>query len=347
MSGPLPWFLQPVTLPASWVYGWAVNARNHRYDRGGAIELDRPVISVGNITAGGTGKTPVVTWLVERLLRADERPIIAMRGYGANAAAGEVSDEQAEYIEQFGDRAPVVAHPDRAAALQQFLKQQPDTTCVVLDDGFQHRKLKRDLDLVLVDATRPGLDDALLPAGWLREPAANLKRATGVIVTRANGVDARLAARIERCHGKPPLGWCRHAWRDIALVGGGNGERRDVPTSWLHGKRVITMLGVGNPESVLQQLREAGADVLAGVPARDHERYDQPKLAMARLLCEESGAEGIVVTWKDWVKLRRLIEPSTWPIPIIVPRLAIEFIAGEEALMQRIEKSKNRNGVNV
>ena len=164
MSGPLPALLAPVTVPASLLYGLAVRARNARFDRGRTVvPVTVPVISVGNVTVGGTGKTPMVTWVTRRLLDAGMRPVIAMRGYGARPGRGDEADEADEADEvmehrlRLGD-VPVVADPDRVAALRSFLPEHAGIDCVVLDDGFQHRRLGRDLDLVLMGAESPERD---------------------------------------------------------------------------------------------------------------------------------------------------------------------------------------------
>jgi tetraacyldisaccharide 4'-kinase len=233
---PLPRALRPVTVPASRIYGMIVAARNRRFDRGQGVQrIDRPVISIGNLTTGGTGKTPIVTWFAREMLAAGHHPAIAMRGY--NARPGQLSDEQAEYGELLPD-VPVVANPDRVTALREFLPQHPEVDCVLLDDGFQHRQLHRDLDLVLIDAEAGTLRDELLPAGNLREEVGELRRADGVIVTHAKEVDAELAREIERWHGRPPIAWAKHRWKGLhsplpsgERPGGGGGAvaRRATP----------------------------------------------------------------------------------------------------------------------
>jgi tetraacyldisaccharide 4'-kinase len=333
VSGPPRSWLAPLLSPAAWAYGRVVAARNARFDAGRGVErLPRPVISIGNITAGGTGKTPMTIWVAGRLGAAGVRPAIALRGYGANVRDGDVSDEQAEYAEALLGAA-VLADPDRAAAVRRFLESGGPADVILLDDGFQHRRVHRDLDLVLVDATAGTMDDRLLPAGRLREPLDNLRRAGAVIVTRAEGVDPRLAGRIERHHGRPPLAWSRHGWTGLRRVRPGParaGEPEVLPVAWLQGRRIVTMLGVGHPRAILAQLEAAGARVAANVPAADHERYGPAKVAVARGLCD--GAEALVVTRKDWVKLRDLIEPAAWPAPIIVPQLEIEVFHGAAEL---------------
>jgi tetraacyldisaccharide 4'-kinase len=333
MSGPLPACLAPITVPASWLYRAAVAWRNAPYNRGVGIErLDRPVISVGNITVGGTGKTPMVAWIAEVLQEASHKPVIAMRGY--RGARGALSDEQADYAERLPD-VPVLAAPGRAAALREFLRVATHVDCVLLDDGFQHRQLARDLDLVLIDATRQAGAPHLLPAGWLREPMGSLRRADAVVVTRAAAVDPALSAEIERRHGEPPLAWSRHEWTSIDLHS--PSARRQVSAKWLVGRSVATMFGVGNPPAVRSQVQAAGAIIQETVPVRDHEHYSPTIIHAARRASEKTGV--LVTTSKDWVKLRHLIELSGWPGIIAVPQVRIEVFAGNDALRERILKT--------
>ncbi len=332
MSGPLPGLLSPLSVPASWLYGLAVGIRNARFDRGsGVIRLAVPVISVGNLTVGGSGKSPMVTWVTRRLVDAGVRPVIGMRGYGART--GEMSDEQLEHCGRQPD-VPVVADRDRVGGLRTLLRQNPEFNCIVLDDGFQHRRLARNLDLVLVDATRDTLHDRLLPRGWLREPLASLRRADAVIVTRAQAVDDALATALRQWHGKPPIAWSRHAWTGLTVYDGPN-RPDDVPVDWFDGKRVVTLLGIGNPESVRRQIEAVGAVIAANIPARDHQRYDAATLEAVKSVCK--GVDAVVVTSKDWVKLRRLAAVEALPVPIVVPRLQIDVFDGADALATMIE----------
>ncbi len=329
MTGPLPGYLAPVTLPASFVYSRFVAARNRRFDRGrGVRSVGLPVISVGNLTLGGTGKTPMVIWLAKRLAAAGRRPVIAMRGYGAPAGLAGSSDEGAVYAQRLPD-VPVLADPDRLGALRDFLRRAKGIDCVLLDDGFQHRRVRRDLDLVLIDASRGTLRDRLFPAGFLREPPASLQRADAVIVTHARDVDNSFAVEIAGHHTKPPIAWSRHAWSAIGVYAGGGPPAREE-VGWLRGKRVLTLLGLGNPGPVFEQLEAAGATVAANIPARDHEPYDRARMAVARTLSE--GVDAFVMTAKDWVKARHLIDLPTWPVPVVVPRLEIEVFCGAEEL---------------
>lgn len=333
MSSPLPSCLLPLTIPASWVYRGVIELRNSRYNRGGVRRVDVPVISVGNITTGGVGKTPMVAWIARLLREHGHRPAILMRGYKATAT--QRSDEQMEY-EATLSGVPVIANPDRAAAGAAFLQDNKEIDCLLLDDGFQHRQMHRDLDLVLIDASQRTMRDRMLPAGHLREPLANLSRADAVIVTRAQGIDPELAKQVAEHHGKEPLAWSQHVWTGLRVFDGA-GERTEAPM-WLTGKRLVTMLGIGNPRALRKQVNAVGGEVVANVPARDHQHYDRETVkAIGR-----AEADGLLVTGKDWVKLRGVLNLSDWPMPIIVPQLAIEVFEGREALEALILETAGR-----
>jgi tetraacyldisaccharide 4'-kinase len=320
--------MAPLTIPVSWIYGLVIRTHNARYDRGGVRSVPVPVICVGNLVVGGAGKSPMVAHLARLLTDEGHHPVIAMRGY--KARRGAASDEQAEYDLRLPE-VPVVAHPDRHGALTRFLPDHPEIDCVLLDDGFQHRRLARDLDLVLIDASRQTFDQRLVPAGNLREPPGGLRRAGAVVVTRADGVKPELARAIERWHGRPPIAWSRHVWSELEVH---HGSTRREPVEWLAGKRVLTMVGVAHPGPIHAQLESMAAEVAASVPARDHEDYRPAKVA--RALERARGLDAMVVTAKDWVKLRELAPAGGWPLPVVVPRLALEVFAGATALEQLV-----------
>ena len=319
MSGPLPPVLQPLGLPASWIYQFAVARRNARFERQGATRrLPVPVVSVGNITVGGTGKSPVTRWIARRLMASGARPAIALRGYRSR---GGVSDEACEH-EALLPGVPVIVGADRFASVQAAMDRGVFFDCLVLDDGFQHRQLHRDLDVVLIDRRRPGLDGRLLPFGWLREPPSALARADAVLVTNAEHPDPELAARIERWHGRPPLGWFRHAWSGLQ-VHDQAGSRR-VEVAWLAGQRVATALGIGNPAGIVRRIEDAGAEVVEQVPLVDHAAFG-PRTVL-RLAASFRGADTLLVTRKDWAKLERVID-SAFVGPVALPLLEVQPVA--------------------
>jgi tetraacyldisaccharide 4'-kinase len=321
--GPLPAVLRPLTVPASWAYGAGV--RIHR-----ALESMRtprdagvPVISVGNVAAGGTGKTPFVRWTVGALEESGRIPAIAMRGYGARRG---LSDEAEEYRAMLPGT-PLAVGGDRAAAIARTRARHPEVDAVVLDDGFQHRALERALDIVLVDATRPAIDGALLPAGWLREPAEALRRAGVVVITRAEREDERIADLVRRVRGRGPDAWTRHAWDVVDRFVGA--DPRPGIASDLAGMRVVVACAIGNPQAFARDVRTHGAEVSAERFARDHHAYSD---AEVDAIAADASGLPVVVTGKDWAKIGPAVARSLgaaarceW----LIPRVGIEFVAGE------------------
>ena len=273
-------------------YGLAVRLRNAGFDRGWRrqVELPRPTVSVGNLTVGGTGKTPVVAWLAGELVRRGRRPAVLMRGY--KSRPGEAGDEQRLLRELLGDGVPVEADPDRLAAAHRAVAGSPEVDVFLLDDGFQHRRVRRAFDLVLVDATRPG--GRVLPRGTLREPAAaGLRRASAVLVTR-------------RDHAPVPA---------VLFEGPVFTSRFEVELPGLGGRPVAAACGVGNPAAFFADLRRIGCDVRAELMFADHHDYGAADVRRIVDAVPENGAA--VVTGKDWVKLADL-----WPagVPIVRAR---------------------------
>lgn len=327
-AGPAP---RPLGLLFEPLYRAAIGRRNRAFDAGrGVVDIGVPVISVGNLSVGGSGKTPMVMRIVEWLLEAGRRPAIAMRGY--KAQPGEASDEEAEYRERFADL-PIVAQPDRIAGLAPLVRERA-IDCVVLDDGFQHRRIARGLDLVLIDCTRDPFVDRCLPAGWLREPVSSLTRADMIVLTHIEASDeptrARLRESIKGVAGSAPQGEARHVWDGLAL----RSARRGVEE--LMARRVVVACAIGNPDAFVGAVRAAGADVAAVVQKRDHHRWNEADARELSRLARVHGSGGsgdalILTTEKDWVKLRRL-DPALLPREIARPRLRMDLEVGEAAV---------------
>lgn len=323
--GPAPALL---AAPIEPIYRAVVARRNAGFDRGRRVSrLSAPVVSVGNISVGGTGKTPMVMWCVRALRASGRRPAIGMRGYGAKVQKGVASpsDEQAEYIESLPG-VPIAADPDRVSALRRLLRDDKNIDCVVLDDGFQHRFVARDLDIVLIDVTRDPFNDRCLPAGWLREPVESLARAGIVALTHAERVSREavetIRARVERVAPQARVFVSRHEWDGLDV-----GEEV-WPVARLRGMRALALCGVGNPGAFLAQARSAGAEVVRESIRRDHAPYDGD--AAARIVEEAAtlGCDSILTTSKDWVKLRPALEEigaAGRSVPFIRPRLTLAF----------------------
>lgn len=314
------------------LYATLMRARNKRYDLGlGVKRLPRPVVSVGNITTGGTGKTPVVQWLCERLRAAGQRPAVLMRGY--KAQPGERGDEQA-MLEDLLDRdgvTPVVvrAHPSRHAAGQAVLQDHPDVSVFVMDDGFQHRRLARDFDLVLIDACEPFGYGRVIPRGLLREPLSGLRRADAFLITRADQVDAgvidAILSRVRAIHPAAPVYRCSHVH-----VGLRSADGVVHPMEELAGRRYFAFAGIGNPAGLEAQLQHLPGELVGREWFPDHWGYAPRDIDRVRAAAEAAGAGLIVTTEKDWVKVADVIAAAR-DVPVWRLELAIRFEADAES----------------
>lgn len=332
--GPLPGV---VGVPLSIVYGAVTRVRNSRYDtRRGVREPALPVISVGNLSVGGVGKTPVVQYIARLLIGRGFQPAIALRGY--KAPRGRESDEEAEHRAALpGVR--VIADPDRVRAVERLAAAPDRPDCVILDDGFQHRRLGRTLDLVLIDARRSPWRDRLLPAGWLREPVSALARADAVILTHVdlaqkNELD-ELVTLIGRTVGAEPVAQARHVWESLTVRTGVQSPLRVEPVSWLAGRRVVAMCSIGEPGQFLSMVRDAGAEVVERLIGRDHAPLDRRAVAQLLAGVEPEPPDAVVCTAKDWPRLCRVL-PAGLSAPIAYPVLRVEVTQGEAELAKLV-----------
>jgi tetraacyldisaccharide 4'-kinase len=328
--------------PISVLYGAGMKTRRALY-RGGLLrarDLGVPVISVGNITTGGTGKTPLVEWIAAEINRRGRRVCIATRGYRRSNPADRVvvsdgqeiladvkraGDEPLLLAERLKGRAAVICDSHRVAAARWAIERL-QTEVVILDDGFQHLRVARDLDIVTVDATNPFGNGRLLPAGILREPIAELARADCVVMTRADLANdvAGLQKNIERVtHGRPVF---RSRMKSIGL--------RPIHATDTYTKEqpVAVMCAVGNPEAFFAQLRGDGHNLCHTKAFRDHHPYTQNDVDQFLAAAHVRGAETIFTTAKDEVKLRSL----RFDLPCFVVDVAIE-IEIEERLQSLID----------
>lgn len=326
------------------LYALGLAWRSRRFDAGRGVErLPVPVVSVGNLSAGGTGKTPMVHWIVQRLLDAGERPCIAMRGYRPRGTSG--PSDEALLARRAFPGVPLIAQPQRAQGVRAALQRGDPIGCVVLDDGFQHRQLARDLDIVLLDASRDPVADRLLPAGYLREPLGALRRADAVVLTHADAAGPEavrtLAARVREVHGRDPIATASHAWTTLV------GETGAVPVASLRGRRVTAVCALGNPAPFLAALEAAVDGALAAcVLLPDHDPYADATVRRINDAARAGAAEVIVTTEKDWVKLERL-PAGRLACPVLRPRLELRFVAGETELRERVLDAVRRGAANL
>ena len=309
---------------------WYVRRKNRAFDeeRSAIHRVAAPVISVGNLTAGGTGKTPLVAWLARHLQAQGKSVVLISRGYGARA--GKENDEARELATQLPG-VPHLQNPDRVAAAQQAVTEHSGSV-LILDDAFQHRRLHRDLDIVLLDALCPFGYDHVIPRGLLREPVAGLRRAQAVILSRANLIDesarAAVCDRVTRL--APNAIWAEaiHAPRELL---GHDGSSQ--PINDLRGKRIAAFCGIGNPTGFRRTLEQAGAQITAWREFADHCPYNAGQIASLDVWARDSSAELIVCTHKDLVKIpnREIGGKQLQALTV-----GLEFIAGQsdvEALL--------------
>ena len=310
--------------PASLLYRAVTGLRNTMYDRGvlTVSEPQVPVISVGNLVVGGTGKTPVAAWLASTLKARGGRPAIVMRGYGG---------DEPRVHELINPDVPVLVNADRTMGVREAARGGADV--VVLDDAFQHRRVSRLEDVVLVSADQWREPIRLLPSGPWRELPSALSRASMVIITRKamDGPRAEsLLARLAPLTGTGVGAVAALEPGDLQNVV--TGEARSL--SDIRGSRVLATAGIGDPDSFAAQLREAGAHVeMRSFP--DHHVYDVPDIE--RLTRDANVFDHIVCTLKDAVKLgpRWPREgPSLWYVSL---RCRIEVgVADVSAMLDRV-----------
>ncbi|MEM6459785.1 MAG: tetraacyldisaccharide 4'-kinase [Planctomycetota bacterium] len=315
----------------------ASGLRNTLYDAGviRAVPLGRPTISVGNLTTGGTGKTPMVVEVVRRLTAMGRKPAVLLRGYEpAGLESRQGSDEAAELRGSLGGDVSVMADGRRVRGAAAVLDRYPETDCFILDDGFQHRRAARDLNLVLIDASCPFGYGRVLPRGLLREPPGRLRRADAVVVTRADRATPEalrtLDQRIERLTGRPPLAHARHRWAELRQA------RQTLPVAYLAGKTVLGCCGLGNPTDFEASLRGFAGRCVGCVVFEDHRRYNRDDIAGVFHTARERGADAVVVTEKDWVKWRRFGGGVKASLPVLRPVLRMAFLDDEEAFEQTL-----------
>jgi len=324
-------------------YRLAVAVRNALFDAGrrGIARLPKPVISIGNLTTGGTGKTPMTIHLARHLAAMGRHPAVLLRGYHST---GGFSDEDALLVDELGTTASVHSSPDRVAGALRATAQNHDTDVFLLDDGFQHRQVARDLDIVLIDATNPFGFDRLLPRGLLREPKSNLRRADAVIVTRADQVApealAQLDRRIETLSRRRPVAHTAHRWTGYV-----DQADKTWPVDLLSSARVGGVCGIGNPAAFSRSLTQHTAQTVATRWLDDHHTYSADELRlMFDTLSKHDPPDAIVTTGKDWVKWRRLIDPAELPVPVYRPVLEIAMLDGANALDELLQKTLSQSG---
>ena len=345
----------PVRVLLAVLYGFScvfrliVAIRYWFYDLGvlRRFPLGCQVISIGNVTAGGTGKTPVTEKFARELTAAGRRVAILSRGYRRKEAPWwqrmftqviepplVVSDGKHVLLDaatggdepyMLASNLPgvcVIVDRNRVKAGRWAIRRFGCDT-LILDDGFQYQRLKHSLEVVLVDKTNPFGNGHMLPRGVLREPAKHISRADVIFLTKSDGDTEEVIKEIREYNTKAEIIECRHAPRILKDVWG----REELPLEWLKGKTLTTLSGIAVPQGFEDSLRRLGARVIWCERYADHHRYDSSEIIYALNKTSDLGAEALVTTEKDAVRFPRL---ETTPVPCYYLRVDIEILKGAE-----------------
>lgn len=304
--------------PLGKLYGRLMDLRNLLYDRDilKSYDLGVGTISVGNLTTGGTGKTPLVAVIAKTLIDEGETVCILTRGYGrkdpkrrvlvsdgrqvlADAETG--GDEPVELAYKLNGKAIIVADRDRVAAAN-WAREKHGVTAFILDDGFQHRRARRDLDIVCIDATNPCGNGRILPAGTLRESFKSLSRAHAIVIARVEQVDDTLELEMRLRDRNPAASIYKSRTEINGLI-----PLESFPNSRIEtdakAKKLLAFTGLGNPNNFFRSLELADYNVVARRSFPDHHRFSSNDISGLEMMAKESCAEGLVTTAKDAVKL--------------------------------------------
>ncbi len=337
---------------ASQFYSIVIRLRNLLYSRRWlkTHRSEAVVISIGNITAGGTGKTPLAIWLCRQIIQNPKFKIrnsecaILTRGYKTTqdsrlktqdpkVKTQNYSDEPAILVESCPG-CKVIINPDRVAGAAEAVNQL-GAKVLIMDDGFQHRRLARDLDIVAVDATRPFGYGRLLPAGLLREPIAGLKRADAAVITRCDQVkEAELAWLEQKLHSvNPQMIIARSIHAPVCVKSQGD---KQIALEQLKDKNIFAFCGIANPQAFLATITKLGANLVGSKIYNDHHHYAEDDIAEIYRQARKLNAALVLTTRKDWTKIP-LFSPPDKAIPLAYLEIELRFTAGQNKLNQLID----------
>lgn len=327
--------LWPLTLP----YGAVVRLRARAYRAGllRAKRLDGVVISVGNLTVGGTGKTPMVVWIAERLVAEGKRAGILTRGYGGGALTeGSPSDEVQLLQSRLGHRVEFGVGADRWACGRQLSAQ--GIRWFILDDGFQYIQLSRDINIVLIDATNPFGGGHLLPAGRLREPRSALQRADIIVITRSDHAPAVEA--IVRRESDAPIFYARAALDSVQSVSAGQAAETTAREN-----RLFAFCAIGNPKAFFEDLRSWGFTIAGHTCFPDHHRFSARDIRLIEAGARHAGASTLICTEKDTFNLA-----AGFPaMNLLICRISFRIAREQEfwATLMKFTETRSRPGTQI
>ncbi|MBN2591348.1 MAG: tetraacyldisaccharide 4'-kinase [Sedimentisphaerales bacterium] len=331
------------------IYSAIIRLRNILYDKH-IFKIHRTkavVISIGNITAGGTGKTPLVAWLCNQIQtnlrhktkdqRLNEYNLaILTRGYkttqNSKLKTQNYVDEPALLAENCPD-VNVVINPKRVIGASEAIGKY-NSNVLIMDDGFQHRRLARNLDIIAIDATCPFGYGKIIPAGLLREPLSSLQRADATVITRCDQVPEEILEEIENNlrNIKPEFPIARSIHKAVSI---NTIDKRQISLDEYKNRKVFAFCGIGNPDSFIKTLKNMDYDVVGSKIFDDHYNYTDNCLADLTKQSQSSGAEIMLTTQKDFTKIRLLASAQSLPLAYLA--IEIKFLSGQDKLRSLIE----------
>ncbi|MCF7976330.1 MAG: tetraacyldisaccharide 4'-kinase [Phycisphaerae bacterium] len=331
--GWFPNLLRGLLQPVSWAYGLVVSCRSTLYGHGllRSYRAPCPVICIGNLTTGGTGKTPLVAWLCQVLSQEMKvQCAVLTRGYKSSCTK---TDEPAMLEKQLG--IPVLVNGDRIASTKLALSRGP-VDVFVMDDGFQHQRLARDLNILTLDATNPFGYKKLLPAGLLREPMTAIRRAQCVVITRSDQVTDNnlktLTTTIQNVSPGMRIATAVHRPTAVHIPG-----KDTQPPSWLQDRAVFAFCGIGNPCAFFETLEKLGVHCVGTQRFDDHYHCTKKDLQDLQAQATMKGAELLLTTEKNFPDIAAIDTPLSVPVGYL--SVALAFESGEDHVKELIEQT--------
>jgi len=329
-------------------YSIAVGLRNFLYSKGWLTihRANAIVISIGNITTGGTGKTPLVIWLCNYINQKSKIKnqncgcAILTRGYKATQNLKLKTENYEDEVKILAESCPlakVVVSPDRVVGAAEAVSKF-GAMVLIMDDGFQHRRLARDLDIVTIDATEPFGYGKLLPAGLLREPVTALKRAHAAIITRCNQTTEAKLAELEKKlqQVNPNMIFARSIHCPICAK---SAENKEINLEKLKDKKIFAFCGIGNPDAFFKTIKGLGSELIGSKIYNDHHHYTKDCLANIDEQAGRLKADLILTTQKDWSSTQYAIRNTQYEIPFAYLKIELRFTSGENKLTALIENT--------
>ena len=329
-------------------YSIAIGLRNFLYSKGWlkAYRANAIVVSIGNITVGGTGKTPLVIWLYNKITQNSKlktqnyKCAILTRGYKATQNSKlktQNYEDEPAIIAECCPQAKVIVNPDRVAGAKEAVSKF-SANVLIMDDGFQHRRLARDLDIVTIDATQSFGYGKLLPAGLLREPVTALKRADAVVITRCDQIKenklAELEQKLQQINPNMIIARSIHAPNFVKSLDG-----HEISLKELNDKKIFAFCGIGNPDAFLDTIKRLGSELIGSKVYNDHHHYTENDIADIHKQAKPLKADLILTTQKDWSSTQYAIRNTQYEIPFAYLKIELKFTSGEDKLTALIKKA--------